>query len=118
MMGGCRYPKRAAGVRPLSGRVTPHGTRPLTRTTLYDMKHIHHSDPSAYWHQSQRENSANMHPSAADAGQTGMDAKPSHDEVARKAYEIYMKEGCPQGRDVQHWLDAESQIHDPKVACK
>ena len=36
--------------------------------------------------------------------------KPSHDEVARKAYEIYLKEGCPQGRDVQHWLDAEARV--------
>ena len=76
------------------------------------MKHIHHSDPSAYWHQSQRENSANVHPSASagDADQTGIRDRPSHDEVARKAYEIYQKEGCPQGRDVQHWLDAENQI--------
>jgi hypothetical protein len=76
------------------------------------MKHIHHSDQSAYWHQSQREKSADGHPSApaGHSTQTGIKAKPSHDEVARNAYEIYLKEGCPQGRDVQHWLMAEAHM--------
>ena len=76
------------------------------------MKHTQHSDPSEYWHQSQRENSANKHPSAqaAHSTQTGIKVKPSHDEVAGKAYEIYRKEGCPQGRDVQHWLEAEIEV--------
>ena len=75
------------------------------------MKHIHHSDPSGYWHQSQRENAACAHPTApvAHSNQTGM-GKPSHDEVAARAYEIYRQEGCPQGRDVQHWLEAEKQV--------
>ena len=36
--------------------------------------------------------------------------KPPQDEVAKKAYAIYLKEGCPQGRDVQNWLEAETQI--------
>lgn len=78
----------------------------------FHMKHIHHSNPSEYWHQSQRENSANEHPSAqpAHSTHTGIKVKPSRDEVAGKAYEIYRKEGCPQGRDVEHWLDAENQI--------
>jgi len=26
------------------------------------------------------------------------------------AYEIYLMEGCPQGRDVQHWLEAETRM--------
>ena len=73
------------------------------------MKHTHHSAPSEYWHQSQRETSANDQ-QAAHSTQTGIKVKPSHDEVAGRAYEIYRKEGCPQGRAVQHWLDAESQI--------
>lgn len=37
-------------------------------------------------------------------------AMPSHDEVARKAYAIYQAESCPQGRDTQHWLQAEAQL--------
>jgi hypothetical protein len=37
-------------------------------------------------------------------------AKPSqNEEVAMKAYLIYVSEGCPQGRDAQHWLEAEAQ---------
>jgi len=35
---------------------------------------------------------------------------PTHDEVAKKAYGIYLKEGSPQGRDVQNWLEAESKM--------
>ena len=76
------------------------------------MQRIHHSDPSGYWHQSQRENAVNARPAppALHSTQTGIMVKPSHDEVARKAYETYQKEGCPQGRDVQHWLEAEIQV--------
>jgi hypothetical protein len=36
--------------------------------------------------------------------------KHSHDEVARKAYAIYEKEGRPLGHDVQNWLDAEKKM--------
>lgn len=68
------------------------------------MKHSHHSHHSAYAHHSpHKDRSTHGHwPEPK--------AKPSPDEVARIAYEIYLKEGCPQGRDVQHWLQAESQM--------
>ena len=36
--------------------------------------------------------------------------KPAQDEVARKAYDIYLKEGRPQGRYVQNWLEAETKL--------
>jgi Cu2+-exporting ATPase len=36
--------------------------------------------------------------------------RPEQDEVAKKAYAIYVKEGRPQGRDKQNWLEAEAQI--------
>lgn len=35
---------------------------------------------------------------------------PTNEEVAKLAYLIYLKEGCPQGRAVEHWLKAESQL--------
>jgi hypothetical protein len=35
---------------------------------------------------------------------------PSADEVATRAYFSYANQGFPHGRDVQHWLDAESEI--------
>jgi hypothetical protein len=36
--------------------------------------------------------------------------KPAPEEIAGKAYFMYVNEGFPQGRDVQHWLDAEMQL--------
>ena len=30
-------------------------------------------------------------------------------EVAKMAYFTYVHEGSPQGRDMQHWLDAEAR---------
>src|SRR4030042_1310654 len=42
------------------------------------------------------------------------ETKPPHDEVAKKAYAIYLKEGRPQGRDVQNWLEAETHTPHPK----
>ena len=35
---------------------------------------------------------------------------PSPDEVARKAYFTYVNQGAPEGRAVQHWLDAEQEL--------
>ena len=34
--------------------------------------------------------------------------KPVHDEVAKKAYDIYQKEGHPQGHADENWSEAES----------
>jgi hypothetical protein len=47
-----------------------------------------------------------------DAGlsQGATDFTPFPDEVARRAYFTYLNEGAPQGRHVQHWLDAEAQL--------
>jgi hypothetical protein len=44
------------------------------------------------------------------ANEAGMETNPCPDEVARKAYFAYVNEGSPQGRDVQHWLDAEADL--------
>jgi len=38
------------------------------------------------------------------------DLEPAQNEVAKKAYAIYLKEGRPQGRDVQNWLEAETKL--------
>jgi Protein of unknown function (DUF2934) len=35
----------------------------------------------------------------------------SHDEVARIAYELYVKGGFLQGRDLEYWLEAESIVN-------
>ena len=39
--------------------------------------------------------------------------KSTHDEVAKQAYDIYLKEGRPQGRDVQNWQEAETKTKMP-----
>ena len=36
--------------------------------------------------------------------------KPTQDEVAKKAYAIYVKEGRPQGHADQNWADAEAEL--------
>jgi Cu2+-exporting ATPase len=36
--------------------------------------------------------------------------KPTQDDVAKKAYAIYVKEGRPQGHADQNWSDAEAQL--------
>ncbi|HBA84399.1 MAG TPA: DUF3341 domain-containing protein [Verrucomicrobia bacterium] len=41
---------------------------------------------------------------------TPITTKPTYDEVARRAYELYLKEGCPQGREKEHWREAEEQM--------
>ena len=38
------------------------------------------------------------------------ESKPTQDEVARKAYAIYLKGGRPQGHDVRNWLEAERKM--------
>lgn len=38
------------------------------------------------------------------------------DEVARKAYFIYLLQGSPQGQDVRHWFEAEAQLMEQSKA--
>lgn len=38
----------------------------------------------------------------------------SHEEIAHLAYEAWQRDGCPQGRDVAYWLEAESQLKATK----
>lgn len=33
-----------------------------------------------------------------------------HDDIARRAYELWLAEGRPAGRETQHWLEAENQL--------
>jgi hypothetical protein len=35
---------------------------------------------------------------------------PTHDEIAAHAYQIYLREGCVEGRDMEHWLQAEAEL--------
>ena len=40
--------------------------------------------------------------------------EPTGDEIALCAYLIWEKEGCPEGREKEHWLQAETQL----LACR
>lgn len=45
----------------------------------------------------------------ASAGSVVM-AAPGWDDIARRAYEIFEREGRPDGRHVEHWLRAEAEL--------
>ena len=34
----------------------------------------------------------------------------THEEIARRAYEIYVENGCRQGQSEQNWLQAEQEL--------
>ena len=36
----------------------------------------------------------------------------AHDEIARRAHELFLQEGAAHGRDLGHWLEAEQQLLD------
>ncbi len=36
--------------------------------------------------------------------------KPSQEEISARAYQIFVERGCPEGRDLEHWLEAEAQL--------
>jgi Protein of unknown function (DUF2934) len=37
---------------------------------------------------------------------------PTHTEIEQLAYEIYMESGYAEGREMENWLTAESQLHE------
>ena len=37
-------------------------------------------------------------------------ADPPDEEIALAAYRIWLQEGCPHGRDREHWLKAREQL--------
>ena len=43
-------------------------------------------------------------------------AATAHEEIAKRAYQIYVEKGRPQGQSDQHWLQAEQEKRDRDVA--
>jgi hypothetical protein len=35
---------------------------------------------------------------------------PTHEQITRRAYEIFIERGQPENRDLEHWLEAEKQL--------
>lgn len=36
--------------------------------------------------------------------------QPSHEAIAARAFELWLKEGQPQGNGERHWLQAETEL--------
>ncbi len=36
--------------------------------------------------------------------------KITHDQIARRAHEIWVQQGCKHGQDQNHWFEAERQL--------
>jgi|SRR6185503_13425308 len=46
---------------------------------------------------------------------------PTQEQITRRAYEIFIERGRPEGRDLEHWLEAEKQLRaggQPKTATQ
>jgi hypothetical protein len=41
-------------------------------------------------------------------------ALPTHKEIARRAYELYLESGRKQGQSEQYWLQAEQELKNRK----
>lgn len=48
---------------------------------------------------------------AAPAGKPGKRGyEPTQEEIATRAFEIYVSEGCREGSDLENWLRAEGEL--------
>jgi hypothetical protein len=36
----------------------------------------------------------------------------AHEQISKRAREIWEREGRPEGRDKEHWLQAEAELHE------
>jgi hypothetical protein len=36
--------------------------------------------------------------------------RPTHEEISARAYQIFVANGCREGRDLEHWLQAEAEL--------
>jgi hypothetical protein len=41
---------------------------------------------------------------------TDPNSTPTHEQIARRAYEIFIERGQPENQDLAHWLEAERQL--------
>jgi hypothetical protein len=41
---------------------------------------------------------------------TSREVEPSYDEISQRAREIWERNGCLPGRDLENWLQAESEL--------
>ena len=41
---------------------------------------------------------------------------PTHEEIAKRAYQVFLERGQPEGHDLDHWLEAEAQLKNAAVS--
>jgi len=51
-----------------------------------------------------------LRPAGAKAPQTTTPPKITHEQIAKRAHDIWVKNGCKHGQDEQNWLEAERQL--------
>jgi len=49
--------------------------------------------------------------------QTSRVSRPSYEEIAKRAKEIWQAKGCPSGCDQQNWCEAEAQLKKECGIC-
>ncbi len=51
-----------------------------------------------------------LRPVGAQTPTTTKTPKPTREQVAQRAHDIWVKNGCKHGQDEQNWLEAERQL--------
>lgn len=81
------------------------------------LNYSHRMNKQHYFQSQKTEDAAHLGSNHADApvgtqkhNQRHAAAKPSHDEIAERAYNLFSAGGYIPGHDVEHWLQAEAQI--------
>jgi hypothetical protein len=41
---------------------------------------------------------------------------PTHDEIAERAHQRWLQNGCPNGSQEKDWLEAERELHDAALS--
>lgn len=49
---------------------------------------------------------------------TAKDANATPEDIARRAYEIFMARGAAHGHDVEHWLQAERELRQSAASSE
>ena len=42
---------------------------------------------------------------------------PDHNDIAHRAYELFLSNGAMHGRDLEHWLQAESELRNRSMTA-
>lgn len=91
------------------------GVHPMAQGRL--LNYSHRMNEQHYFQSQKTEDSAHLGSIHAHApvrtqksNQRHAAVKPSHDEIAERAFNLFSASGYIPGHDVEHWLQAEAQI--------